>query len=253
MKAIAVAVVSVVLRVLVIVVAIAQRTTATAVEAHIPTEPAARMAPASGPPIDAPPVPLDAETLMPLTYVVETQWERPGQAAERTKQTVTRTKDRVRLVLEGGDQEWVFERNAVHGDRVSGWLIKHAARQIVAYDDSHLLRALQIRGWADVLMMRVDPRALETLQRTGERREHGGAEFVRYVSENPAGTGVLDVWWSQELLLPDRLAVREGETVMRSTVTRLDRSVDAASPAAPRTRFPDYDVIDVSDAADHRR
>lgn len=251
-KAIGLAALSTALGMALVAVVMTQRSSAGAIATVVPAEPASRSGAAPPATVDIPPVPSAARALDPLTCLVDSRWERPGHPVERTTQRVTRMPDRVRLELDGGKKEWLFERNAVDPARASAWLVEHEARRIVAYDDSALRNVLQIRGWADVLMMRFDPRALATLQRAGDAKERFGGTFVHYTAADPAAPGVIEAWWSEALLLPLEWRVREDQTVMTSTVSAVERVVDVATLADPRRRFPTYDVLDEADAADHR-
>ncbi len=167
-------------------------------------------------------------------------------------QRVTRTADRVHLVLEGGQREWLFTRNPVFPDRVSGELIDHGSRRIEQYDESDLRRHLLFRGWADVLAMRADPEQVLSLADTGEQRTVAGVTFHRYRG-GEAATGLVEAWWSPSLLLALEQTTRESPT--RSVTTRvvaLTREVDTSVLASPAARFPAYERIDAADGNDHR-
>lgn len=201
---------------------------------------------------DPPPVPPAAEALRPLTVTLTTVWERPHGRRQETTQVVTRTTDRVRLALEGARKEWLFERNPVDRARVSGYLIDHASRQILVHDESQLQSGQRLRGWADILMMRFDPQVLGTLQATSERKTFDEEVFAQYVAADRHRPGVVEVWWSDALLLAQRLVVRESDTVITSTITKIDRAIERSALVDPRLRFPGYDVTDPGDAGDHR-
>ncbi|MCC7126507.1 MAG: hypothetical protein IT178_16780, partial [Acidobacteria bacterium] len=159
----------------------------------------ARKTGASPPPVDTPAVPVDAEQIPAVHFQLETTWH-DARGSRRAVQHVTRTADRIHLVLEGGQREWLFTRNPVFPDRVSGLLIDHGNHRIEQYDESDLQRQLLFRGWADVLTMRVDPRHVASLADTGERRTVAGITFYRYRAAD-AATGLVDAWWSPSLLL----------------------------------------------------
>ncbi len=155
------------------------------------------------------------------------------------------------MALEGGRQEWLFVQNAVYRDRVSGYLIDHSARHIRLYEESALRSLMRIRGWSDVLMLRFDPAALSALRDTGERRNAGGSTFARYIATESTGDGVVEVWWSETLLLPLSLTVREAGSTVTSVVSHLTSDADAAPLTDPAVRFPPYDSVDAADAPDH--
>jgi hypothetical protein len=168
----------------------------------------------------------------------------------RTSQRVTRAADRINLVMEGTRKEWLFEQNPVDRRRVSGYLVDHEARQILAYQESDLRNEQQLRGWADALMMRFDPSVLLRLKRTDQREMAFGVTFTRYLAREPSRDGVQDVWWSDAMLLPLRLKTAHAGVVVTSTIDSVDRAVALAVLADPRVRFPTYESLDVIDARD---
>ncbi len=200
-----------------------------------------------------PEVPAVAEGLEPLTYTLVTTWD-GGDGRRRTiEQRVTRARDRALLIVDGGTREWYFERNPVHPNRVSGWLVDHRAREILAHDESSLRTTLRIRGWVDVLTMRFDPAALNTLTDTGQRREVAGQAFGLFRAPQGPRAGVVAVWWSAGLLLPLELVTRESADVTATArVVGLSTAVDASVLASPQQRFPEYRVVDAVDAGEHR-
>ena len=111
---------------------------------------------------------------------------------------------------------------------------------------------MQIRGWMDVLTLRFDPTVLATLRDTGERRETSGATFKRYVASESDRDGVVEVWWSEALLLPLSLTIRDSGTDVTTIVKGLTQSADAMLLADPDVRFPNYRVLDPADANDHQ-
>ena len=192
------------------------------------------------PPIAQPPaVPAHAASLPPGTFVLTTtRFDARGKRT--TTQTITRTHDRVRLAIDGGRQEWLFVQNAVYRDRVSGYLIDHSARQILLYEESALRSLMRIRGWSDVLTLRFDPAVLSALRDTGERRQAGGSTFARFVATESTGDGVVEVWWSEALLLPLSLTVREDGTTVTSVVEHMTNEAEGSLLTAPALRFPQY-------------
>jgi hypothetical protein len=205
---------------------------------------------------EPPSVPQGAEALAPIAFTVTTSWS--GSSGTRTtSQRVTRTADRVHLVIEGERQEWLFERNPVDGRRVSGYLIDHEKRQILTYQESDLRNEQQLRGWADALMMRFDRAVLPRLRRTNEHEIMRGATFTRHVApdENRAepSDGVLEVWWSDAFLLPLRLKVRQQGVLVSAVIDRLEPVVSLTLLADPRTRLARYETLDVADSRERRR
>ena len=100
-------------------------------------------------------------------------------------------------------------------------------------------------------MLRFDPAALSTLRDTGERRNSGGSTFMKYVATESTGDGVLEVWWSEALLLPLSLTVHEGGTTVTSLVEHMTNEAEASLLMEPPRRFPQYESRDAADARDH--
>ena len=110
---------------------------------------------------------------------------------------------------------------------------------------------MQIRGWMDVLTLRFDPGVLQTLRDTGERRRTGDATFNRYAANAPGRDGIVEVWWSEDLVLPLSLTVRAAGVEVTSVVRDLTWSGDDTLLADPSVRFPSYKTVDPADANDH--
>ena len=166
-------------------------------------------------------------------------------------QTLLRIDGRAALVPDGSRREWVFERNGLDPRRVSGYLIDHAARQIVVYQESDLRNRERLGGWADVWHIRFDPRELQQMTRTGETSWVGGVSFVRY-RRGRAASGTVLVDWNEEHGLPGRMEIRDAEGLTVLRVDRLTRPVDATAVEDPRVRYRDYEVLDVSDLEERR-
>jgi len=191
-----------------------------------------------------------AATAPLLTFVVDTT-RHDAQGSHRSTQTVTRGPTRVRVGLPEGHQEWLFEQNRLYPDRVSGYLIDHDARQVRFYDETPLRNHLGVRGWMDVLTIRFDAGLLGALRQTGERRAFADATGSRFVGADGKGDGLVEVWWSDELLLPLSVTQRSAGSEVTSVVDRLTRGGDAIVLADPADRFPAYQQVDASDAGDH--
>jgi hypothetical protein len=213
----------------------------------------ARTAPAAPEAAAVPPVPPEAEQVGPIAFTLVTTWESASAGRRTIDQQVTRARDRAHLRVDGGRREWFFQRNPVYPDRVSAWLVDHEARQILLHDESSLRTTLRIRGWVDVLTMRFDPAALEALTDTGQRREVAGETFRLFRAPQSPPTGVVEVWWSDGILLPLELVTRESADVTATArVHGLSTAVDVSVLTSPQQRFPDYRVMDAVDAGEHR-
>jgi hypothetical protein len=202
------------------------------------------------PPPSPPELPARANELSPLSFEWVSAWEGPNGARGRKTQTVLRTADRILVVLDGGANEWLFERNPVDPRRVSGYLIDHPKRQVLVHHDSDLRTKLRLRGWTDALTLGFDAAILVDLRATGEHRSVGGVSFERYVAPQTAAPGVVEVWWSESLLMPLQLTVREGEVERTSMLEALDTRVQTERLGDPRRRFPGYAVLDIADLYD---
>jgi len=212
-----------------------------------------RSSPPPPPPSAVPAVPAAAEHLAPITYTLVTTWDGMAGGGRRIEQRITRSRDRALLIVDAGAREWFFERNPVHPDRVSGWLVDHEARRILAHDESSLRTMLRIRGWIDVLTMRFDPTALNALADTGTRRTVAGETFRLFRASGQSPTGIVEVWWSDGLLLPLELVTRESADVTATArVLGLSTEVDASALASPQQRFPEYRLMEAVDAGEHR-
>jgi hypothetical protein len=197
-----------------------------------------------------PSVPAQAASIPSLTFVVETTRSGPD-GASRTAQTITRSRDRLRVALEGGRREWLFLQNVVYRDRAAAYSTDHDRREVRLYEESALRSVTGIRGWLDVLTLRFEPSVLAKLRDTGKRRMIGETIFTRYVARDLVAGSVQEVWWSDELLLPLSLTIRGARTTTTSIVNRLAHTADAAVLMDPMFRFPNYKVLDPADAHDH--
>jgi Alkaline phosphatase len=139
----------------------------------------------------------------------------------------------------------------VYRDRAVGYLIDHDRREVEVHEESSLRSLMQILGWRDVLTLRFDPAVLPTPRATGERRQDGEANFKRYVANAPDRDGVVEVWWSEGLMLPLSLTVRSSGAEVTSVVKGLTWSSDSRLLAGPSVRYPTYKTVDPADANDH--
>jgi hypothetical protein len=213
----------------------------------------ARVSPAPSAAPAVPPVPVAADSLEPLTFSLATTWTGTQGGPRTIEQRVTRSRERVHLVVDEGRREWYFERNSVYRDRVSGALVDHDAKEIREYEDADLRNMLRIRGWSDALTMRFDIGVLNTLTHSGERRRIEGHDAQLHIAAPGTTAGVMAVWWSPELLLPLELVTRESPTItVKARVMGLSPDVDATVLESPHRRFPTYRVLDEVDAGEHR-
>lgn len=204
----------------------------------VPVLPARRLA---TPAPDAPPaLPPGADRVRPLTVEVRLTTRTGGRAGTRA-QTVTRSKDRVHVATATG-VEWLFERNPVDPRRVAASAVRHAEKTIVVYSESDLRMALGIPGWAHVLTMGVDARAM-TAAGAAEARTLAGLRFHK-VRVEPGERG-RTLWWNAEQLLP--LEYAAGGTGASLAVVKISPGAEPARLWAPEVRFPGYRVVEFAD------
>jgi hypothetical protein len=198
------------------------------------------------PPQPPPALPAEAQVLSPVVLEVVIEGG-SGEAPAERRQTVTRTADRVHVAAPGG-REWLYLRNPVDPRRVSGLLIDHPTRTIVAYEESDLRNALGIRGWLDVLTLGFDAGALQEMDAGADIRRAHGLVFTRYVARRP-DADIREVWWSRSALLPLEVVKGEasGSRVVQISVERTRPGVDGRLLEAPAKRFPGYRQVDFPD------
>jgi hypothetical protein len=202
------------------------------------------------PPAPPPALPDGAADIGSFTLEVTIRRDGTGRPETSTHQVITRTNRRVHLKVDA-DREWLFERNPVDHRRVEGWLVVHSRRTIVMYDESGLRNWLGVRGWADVLTLGLDVRALSLLTPTGEFRSEAGLRFARYTiaatASNGIGHGVRDVWWCVDQALPLQFTMHEADVKTTVSVERINAAVDEGNLRIPAGRFPDYREIDLAE------
>ena len=192
-----------------------------------------------------PDLPHPAGRVAPLTLEIVTRRHSSNGATHRTRHWVARTVDRIHMTFADG-REWLFERNPLDSRRVSGQLIVHGTRTIVLQEESDLRNRLGLNGWADVLMIGLDPGVVSQLKSTGRTRTIGGVRFVNQTLQG-RNTRTSDVWWSDEYALPGAFDVRDETGSTRVSVERLRAGVDAEVLRPPSLRFPQYRVVDLAE------
>jgi hypothetical protein len=206
-------------------------------ELAVPVLPARRLTAAV--PEPPPPLPAGAEGVQPLTLEVRVT-TRAGARAQTRTQTVTRTADRVHVATATG-VEWLFERNPVDPRRVAASAVQHAEKTIVVYSESDLRMTLGIPGWAHVLTMGVDARAVTAA--SGEARRVAGLPFLKTRVTTAGARGAL--WWNADQLLPLEYAGAGDGTSL--SVVKIAPGVDQSRLRAPEARFPGYRVVEFAD------
>jgi hypothetical protein len=201
------------------------------------------------PRLDASPPELPAaHRITPVTFDLVVERTVRGRGPATTHQTVSRTLDRVRMREKEQEKEteWLFVRNPVDPRRLSGFRTDHAARTVVAYEESEIRNWLGIRGWADVLTLGVNVEILKRLSAAGESRTVAGTQFWKYVEtgEVPPRT---EVWWGAAEALPLLVVSSDTEGAVRLTVESLRTGVDAALLELPASRWPEYRHVELSE------
>jgi hypothetical protein len=201
--------------------------------------------PPPGPPPSLPPA---AERLAPLTLHTTVLRRSAAGREEKTEQTISRTVDRVHVSADG--REWLFERNVRDARRVSGFLIDHARRTIIRYEDSDLRMSLGLRGWADVALLGFDASSLDGYTRSGRFRTIGEMRFAQYSANRQDQTGQL--WWSDEQLLPATFDVAGPNGSTHFSIQAIRAGIEAELLQPPQLRFPSYRAIDLAEWREHR-
>jgi hypothetical protein len=188
-----------------------------------------------------PDVPAEAApALLTATVTVHATF---GKRVEIRRQIVTRSADRVH-VLATPTQEWLLVRNPVDGRRVSGFLVHHDAKTIVAHEESDLRSRAGVYGWADAIMFGLSAELIGQMRPGRETRVISGWTYRRY---EPAGDGIVrDLWWNAERLLPERYTLSGAGGLVHVTVNRVQPSVDARLLTLPAERFTGYRIVDVA-------
>ena len=194
----------------------------------------------------APPaLPPGAERVTPRTLETVTRHKLVSGRPQSVRQTITRTADRIHVAT-GQEREWLFERNTLDSQRVTGTLIEHASRALIVYEESDLRRLLGISGWAHTLTLGFDPGLLAGFERSGQTRVIGGIQFARYVAASKR-TDFQEVWWSSEEIFPSRFVTAGSRESIEFSVERIRPGIDAALLRAPAARFPAYDKFDLAE------
>lgn len=194
-------------------------------------------------PAAVPELPAGARHVKPLTLHVVVHRRTAQARPQVVRQTISRTSDRVHVTA-GAGREWLFERNSLDPRRVSGFLIDHGRRTIVEHEESDLRNSLGVNGWAEVLLIGLDPAALGHLTATREARTLAGMRFVRHVPEQK-DAALSEVWWNEHQALASAFTIRDAGGTTRTFLERLRGGVDTELIRSPALRFPAYNVVDL--------
>ncbi|HVS18985.1 MAG TPA: hypothetical protein VMT18_10330 [Planctomycetota bacterium] len=169
-------------------------------------------------------------------------------SSQPARLALVRFPDLVHLSAPDGGDEWLFHRNRVARDEVSGERADHASHFVIDYTDSELAAENVLDGWARLAQLFVAPEELDRLAPTGERTHFAGHDFERRVRAGEAAEGeVVEVEWSETLGLPRRIVWRARQGLRAQELVALRPATQADRPAAFAARWPDYDRKDLSD------
>lgn len=175
-----------------------------------------------------------------------------GSRKSNTRQTILRSNERVLVSTDGAKTEWLFERNPVDHRRTVGYLVDHEHRRILVHEESVLNATQRIRGWLDVISLRIDPEQVTALPPTGETRTVSGITFARHArqaSDNNAD-GLIEVWWNADRLLPLESTFRQGKRTITTRLESIAPGVAETKLTAPNQQFSSYQMLDIADASD---
>lgn len=161
---------------------------------------------------------------------------------------MSRSDERVHILQQGGEQEWLFVRNPIDSAHFSATHTLHHERELVDYSLMDLQLSEIATQWDSIACFGIAPADIAGLQPTAETRWAFGLEFRRFVQARDAGSErQVELWWNEEQALPLRLStpLRNGALVLETTAIRLQ--ADAQLLRDPALRFPDYASFDVSD------
>ena len=201
----------------------------------------ARISPAA-PDAAVPSLPAAAASVRAATLeFVRTRLDAREPGGAPVRETFIRTARRVSLRSQSERGEWLFVRNPVAPDRVSGAFADHRSRVVVEHEDTDLLIALGLRGWADVIAFRVDPAALGAMRRTGRTTRIAGLEFDQFVATTE-GDGLAEIWWNADELIAGDTVTRLGGQRTRTRLTTVTWEAPAEALELLTRRFPAYAV-----------
>lgn len=194
-------------------------------------------------PASPPPLPDRAAGVQPLALEVEVRRTPARGRSAVVRQRVVRAADR--LHVQAGSREWWFRQNPLDPRRVSALLVDHASRTIILHEESEVRNMLGIAGWADLLMMGVEPAAVAPATATRRTQTLSGVVFRQHAQ--PVDGGVNEVWWNKEYLLAWRVVTQHQGSTTTVTVMTLQQAAGDERLRSPADRFPDYKLIDLAE------
>ena len=114
------------------------------------------------------------------------------------------------------------------------------------YEESDLRNRLGFNGWANVLMLGIDPGSLAEMKPSGRTRALSGLTFAQYSGKRQDGTEA-EVWWNAAQLLPSHFVLHDAEGVTEFSITALRQGADERLFQKAVLRFPSYNLFDLAD------
>jgi hypothetical protein len=180
----------------------------------------------------------------PMTATVTLQTMR-GMEVHLTRQIVTRTDERVHVLL-SGREEWLFVRSPRDPRRVCGFAIHHAVRTIVIYTEPDLRQWKGIRGWADVLLFGLRPELVLATHASATTRLVNGVVFTRHLPAEE-WSDLRDLWWNAAEMLPERYSITTPAGLVHFAINRMQPAIDPRLLLDPSERFALYQVVDMGE------
>lgn len=147
------------------------------------------------------------------------------------------------LELMAAGQTWIFERNPVHHEEVTGFRVDGERRKLIEYPFTDLAFEGVARSWSSLVRLGVAPAELAELERTGESVEAFGIRFDELRDPDASSGMIGQIFWSEEHQLPLRV-LRAGGGRIEVESLRLTSSTGRQSA---RDAYPGYAVQDVAD------
>jgi hypothetical protein len=191
-------------------------------------------------------VPVQLDRVEPVSFAVQvSDSARPSDPPKA--EYITRAADRmhVRFSLEN-HQEWLFIRNPMDPRRAKAQVIDHKLKTILEYEESDLLDAGMSADWLQIATLGNSPNALPELFPSDRIQSYRDIPCREY-STPPESAPLRQVCWNEELFLPLRAVIRQGEATLVRQITDLQKPEQPELLHDPSERFPEYAVMDLAD------
>ncbi len=155
------------------------------------------------------------------------------------------TRSAKRVLVRTPEEEWFFEQNAADPRRADGQRIIHHRKLILGYSEADLVDAGLGRDWAHLVTLGVGTETLLRMRSVGFAQVNG-IQCEAFVASDPTLT-LQEVCWNHRGRYPVRLRVGSGDDSQTHIAVEVSENIDEAQTAPPRTRYPDYTLIDLAD------